>query len=149
LGRALSGDPDLLLLDEPTNHLDVDSLEWLERELQSLDAAIVLVAHDRWFLEAVTTSVLELEGGRSIFFRGPWHEWRREKAARARSTCSRTSRSRSSAASTSRSSGRTAQGRRRCWRSCCAGRSATASCRPTSRSRSSSSTSVARCSTAR
>src|SRR5919197_2651254 len=83
LGRALSGDPDLLLLDEPTNHLDVDSLEWLERELQSLDAAIVLVAHDRWFLEAVTTSVLELEGGRSIFFSGPWHDWRREKAARS------------------------------------------------------------------
>jgi ATP-binding cassette, subfamily F, member 3 len=83
LGRALSGDPDLLLLDEPTNHLDVDSLEWLERELQSLDAAVILVAHDRWFLEAVTTSVLELEGGRSIFFRGPWHEWRREKAGRA------------------------------------------------------------------
>src|ERR671931_831204 len=83
LGRALAGDPDLLLLDEPTNHLDVDSLEWLERELQSLDAAIVLVAHDRWFLEAVTTAVLELEGGRSIFFRGPWHAWRRERAARA------------------------------------------------------------------
>src|SRR5437667_1223826 len=83
LGRALAGDPDLLLLDEPTNHLDVDSLEWLERELQSLDAAIILVAHDRWFLEAVTTAVLELEGGRSISFSGPWHEWRKEKAARA------------------------------------------------------------------
>jgi ATP-binding cassette subfamily F protein 3 len=83
LGRALAGDPDLLLLDEPTNHLDVDSLEWLERELQSLDAGIILVAHDRWFLEAVTTAVLELEGGRSIFFSGPWHDWRREKAARA------------------------------------------------------------------
>ncbi|MGZ4290941.1 MAG: ATP-binding cassette domain-containing protein, partial [Gaiellaceae bacterium] len=52
LARALGGDPDLLLLDEPTNHLDVASLEWLERELQSLDAAVILVAHDRWFLEA-------------------------------------------------------------------------------------------------
>jgi ATP-binding cassette, subfamily F, member 3 len=83
LARALGGDPDLLLLDEPTNHLDVDSLEWLERELASLDAAVVLVAHDRWFLEAVTTAVLELDGGRSLFFPGPWHEWRREKAARA------------------------------------------------------------------
>jgi ATP-binding cassette subfamily F protein 3 len=82
LGRALGGDPDLLLLDEPTNHLDVANLEWLERTLQSLDAAVVLVAHDRWFLEAVTTSVLELEGGRSLFFAGPWHEWRREKAVR-------------------------------------------------------------------
>jgi len=82
LARTLGGDPDLLLLDEPTNHLDVDSLEWLERELQSLDAGIILVAHDRWFLEAVTTAVLELEAGRSTYFAGPWHAWRREKAAR-------------------------------------------------------------------
>ena len=73
LGRALAGDPDLLLLDEPTNHLDVDSLEWLEQELTTLDAAIVIVAHDRWFLEAVTTAVLELDGGRSFYFSGPWH----------------------------------------------------------------------------
>ncbi len=82
LARALGGDPDLLLLDEPTNHLDVESLEWLERELQSLDAGIVIVAHDRWFLEAVANAVLELEAGRSTYFAGPWHEWRREKAAR-------------------------------------------------------------------
>src|SRR5213592_1585693 len=83
LARALSGDPDLLLLDEPTNHLDVANLEWLEQELQSLDAGIILVAHDRWFLEAVTNGVLELGGGKSIYFSGPWHEWRIEKAARA------------------------------------------------------------------
>jgi ATP-binding cassette, subfamily F, member 3 len=82
LGRALAGDPDLLLLDEPTNHLDIASLEWLEQHLVSLDAAVVLVAHDRWFLEAVGTSVLELEGGRGRFFAGTWHAWRREKAAR-------------------------------------------------------------------
>jgi ATP-binding cassette subfamily F protein 3 len=83
LARALGGDPDLLLLDEPTNHLDVESLEWLERELQSIDAAVILVAHDRWFLEAVTTATLELVGGRATFFPGPWHTWRLEKAARA------------------------------------------------------------------
>jgi ATP-binding cassette, subfamily F, member 3 len=82
LARALAGDPDLLLLDEPTNHLDVASIEWLEQELESLDAAIVLVAHDRWFLEAVTNAVLELDGGRSFFFSGPWHAWRSEKAVR-------------------------------------------------------------------
>ena len=82
LARTLGGDPDLLLLDEPTNHLDVASLEWLERELQALDAAVILVAHDRWFLEAVTTAVLELEAGRSTYFAGPWHNWRRERAAR-------------------------------------------------------------------
>ena len=82
LARVLAGDPDLLLLDEPTNHLDIGSLEWLEQHLIGLDAAVVLVAHDRWFLEAVGTAVLELEGGRARFFAGPWHVWRKEKAAR-------------------------------------------------------------------
>jgi ATP-binding cassette subfamily F protein 3 len=82
LARALAGAPDLLLLDEPTNHLDIDSLEWLEKYLVEMDAAVVLVAHDRWFLEAVGTSVLELEAGRARFFSGPWHKWRTEKAAR-------------------------------------------------------------------
>jgi len=83
LARVLAGKPDLLLLDEPTNHLDVQNLEWLERELETIDAAVILVAHDRWFLEAVTTSVLELGPARAHYFAGPWHEWRREKAARA------------------------------------------------------------------
>jgi ATP-binding cassette subfamily F protein 3 len=82
LGRALAGNPDLLLLDEPTNHLDIESLEWLEAHLIALDAAVVLVAHDRWFLESVGTSVLELEAGRGRFFNGTWHQWRKEKAAR-------------------------------------------------------------------
>jgi ATP-binding cassette subfamily F protein 3 len=82
LARTLAGDPDLLLLDEPTNHLDIESLEWLENRLTSIDAAVILVAHDRWFLEAVGTAVLELEGGRSRFFKGPWHAWRKEQAAR-------------------------------------------------------------------
>ena len=82
LARALAAKPDLLLLDEPTNHLDIDSLEWLEGYLVDLDAAVVLVAHDRWFLESVGTSVLELERGRSRFFAGPWHAWRAERAAR-------------------------------------------------------------------
>src|SRR5262245_16691203 len=83
LARALAGSPDLLLLDEPTNHLDVRNLEWLEKELETIDAAVILVAHDRWFLEAVTTSVLELSPGGAHYFSGPWHEWRKEKAARA------------------------------------------------------------------
>jgi ATP-binding cassette, subfamily F, member 3 len=83
LARALTGSPDLLLLDEPTNHLDVQNLEWLERELETIDAAVILVAHDRWFLEAVTTSVLELSAGGAHYFGGPWHEWRQEKATRA------------------------------------------------------------------
>ena len=83
LARALASQPDLLLLDEPTNHLDIESLEWLEGVLKTLDAAVILVAHDRWFLEAVTTAVLELEGGRSTYFPGAWHVWRREQAARS------------------------------------------------------------------
>ena len=82
LARALAGGPDLLLLDEPTNHLDMESIEWLEQELSTIDAAVILVAHDRWFLESVATAVLELEGGRSTFFPGKWHVWRQEKAAR-------------------------------------------------------------------
>jgi ATP-binding cassette, subfamily F, member 3 len=83
LARALASQPDLLLLDEPTNHLDIESLEWLEEMLKTIDAGVILVAHDRWFLEAVTTAVLELEGGKSVYFPGAWHVWRREKAARA------------------------------------------------------------------
>jgi ATP-binding cassette subfamily F protein 3 len=82
LGRALAGDPDLLLLDEPTNHLDIAALEWLEAHLVSLDAAVILIAHDRWFLESVATAVLELEAGRGRFFPGTWHQWRTEQAQR-------------------------------------------------------------------
>jgi ATP-binding cassette subfamily F protein 3 len=88
LARALATSADVLLLDEPTNHLDIESLEWLEQTLTELDAAVMLVAHDRWFLEAVGTAVLELYGGaggassRSRFFAGSWHAWRREQAAR-------------------------------------------------------------------
>jgi ATP-binding cassette subfamily F protein 3 len=88
LARALATGADVLLLDEPTNHLDIESLEWLEQTLTSLDAAVMLVAHDRWFLESVGTAVLELYGSpptpptRSRFFAGSWHAWRREQAAR-------------------------------------------------------------------
>ncbi|MCB0859209.1 MAG: ABC-F family ATP-binding cassette domain-containing protein [Solirubrobacterales bacterium] len=82
LARALGARADLLLLDEPTNHLDIPTLEWLEGYLKEIDASVVLVAHDRWFLESVGTSVLELEAGRARFFSGPWHAWRKEQAAR-------------------------------------------------------------------
>jgi ATP-binding cassette, subfamily F, member 3 len=85
LARALATGADVLLLDEPTNHLDIESLEWLEQTLVELDAAVMLVAHDRWFLEAVGTAVLELYGTpptRSRFFAGTWHSWRREQASR-------------------------------------------------------------------
>ncbi len=82
LARVLASGAEVLLLDEPTNHLDIESLEWLEQTLAGLDAAVVLVAHDRWFLEAVGTAVLEIEAGRSRYFSGTWHAWRKECAAR-------------------------------------------------------------------
>ena len=109
LGRALAGDPDLLLLDEPTNHLDIPSLEWLEQHLVSLDAAVILVAHDRWFLEAVGTSVLELEAGRgsSSQGRGMRGARRRRRATSPSAARSSASRRRSSGSSaSSRASGR-------------------------------------------
>ena len=116
LARALAGDPDLLLLDEPTNHLDIAALEWLETHLQTLDAAVVLVAHDRWFLEAVGTSVLELEGGRAASSRAPGTRGARRRrrasspsAARSRS---RRPRSRGSSASSPASARAPARARR-------------------------------------
>ena len=84
LARALSGGPDLLLLDEPTNHLDMASMEWLEQELSTIDAAVILVAHDRWFLESVGTAVLELESGRSTYFPGVQPLSRRKTRAKFR-----------------------------------------------------------------
>jgi ATP-binding cassette, subfamily F, member 3 len=80
LARALASRPDLLLLDEPTNHLDLASLEWLERELVSLDAAILVVSHDRWFLESVTTGVIEIDQGRARTFPGSYSAYREQKA---------------------------------------------------------------------
>src|SRR4051794_3405943 len=81
LARALATRPDLLLLDEPTNHLDIPSLEWLESYLVELDAAVVLVAHDRWFLEAGGASVLQLGAQPGRFFAGPRPALRQEQAA--------------------------------------------------------------------
>jgi ATP-binding cassette, subfamily F, member 3 len=80
LARALASNPDLLLLDEPTNHLDLRSLEWLEDELASLDCAVLLVSHDRWFLERVSTGVLELERGRAKLYSMTYSAYRRERA---------------------------------------------------------------------
>lgn len=60
LARALALEPDCLLLDEPTNHLDIDSIEWLEDQLQRLECAIVFVSHDRYFIERLATRVIEI-----------------------------------------------------------------------------------------
>ena len=82
LTRALAGEPDLLLLDEPTNHLDVDSIEWLEEYLDGLDASVMFVSHDRWFLESVATAVLELDRGKGRYTKGSYSHWRKERAER-------------------------------------------------------------------
>jgi len=79
-GRALAAEPDLLLLDEPTNHLDLEAIDWLEDHLSSLDASVVLVSHDRWFLESVGTAVLEIEAGRGRSMPGKYSEWRHQRA---------------------------------------------------------------------
>ncbi len=85
LARALAGDPDLLLLDEPTNHLDIASLEWLEGYLIALDAAVILVAHDRWFLEAVGTSRARARGRPGALLPRPLARLARASWPRARS----------------------------------------------------------------
>ncbi len=65
LARALAGRPQVLLLDEPTNHLDLEAMEWLEGIVRDLRAAVVIVSHDRWFLESTATAVLDLSNGRA------------------------------------------------------------------------------------
>ncbi len=82
LVRALAAEPDVLLLDEPTNHLDVDAIEWLEEHLDGLDAAVMLVSHDRWFLESVATGVLSIDRGRGRYDRGSYSHWRALEAER-------------------------------------------------------------------
>jgi ATP-binding cassette subfamily F protein 3 len=82
LVRALAAEPDVLLLDEPTNHLDTDAIEWLEGHLAALDAGVVFVSHDRWFLESVATGVLEIDRGRGRYEKGSYSTWRRVKAER-------------------------------------------------------------------
>ncbi|MEM9360838.1 MAG: ATP-binding cassette domain-containing protein, partial [Pseudomonadota bacterium] len=65
LARVLARDPDLVLLDEPTNHLDLPAIEWLEGEIAGLSAAIILISHDRRFLEALTRSTVWIDRGKT------------------------------------------------------------------------------------
>lgn len=82
LARLLLAEPDLLLLDEPTNHLDLHSLLWLEQYLQSTSSAIILISHDRAFLNAIVRRVLELEGGELHQYTGNYDDYLNEKAQR-------------------------------------------------------------------
>lgn len=75
LARLLLSKPDLLLLDEPTNHLDAESVAWLEHHLREFPGAVVLVTHDRYFLDNVTGWILELDRGKGIPFEGNYSSW--------------------------------------------------------------------------
>src|SRR5690606_21580932 len=80
LARALVDDPDVLLLDEPTNHLDFDGIDWLEKALQQSRSSIVLITHDRRFLDVVCTRIVELDRGQLYSFPGNFTQWQERKA---------------------------------------------------------------------
>jgi ATP-binding cassette subfamily F protein uup len=81
LGKALVSDPDLLLLDEPTNHLDIDAIRWLEDHLRNFAGAVVFVTHDRTFLSALATRIIELDRGRLTSWPGSYAAYLDKKAA--------------------------------------------------------------------
>lgn len=80
LARALVSEPDLLLLDEPTNHLDVDSVKWLEQFLKEFKGGIVFISHDRAFIRAVATRILDLDRGKLISYPGDYATYLEQKA---------------------------------------------------------------------
>lgn len=82
LCRLLLEKPDLLLLDEPTNHLDAESVAWLERTLADYKGTVVLVTHDRYFLDNVTNWILEVERGRAYPYEGNYSAWLEQKRKR-------------------------------------------------------------------
>jgi ATP-binding cassette ChvD family protein len=82
LCRLLLERPELLLLDEPTNHLDAESVNWLEGHLRNYDGAILIVTHDRYFLDNVTGWILELDRGRGIPYQGNYSAWLVQKQKR-------------------------------------------------------------------
>src|SRR4030081_1259830 len=82
LCRLLLKQPELLLLDEPTNHLDAESVHWLEGHLRNYPGAILIVTHDRYFLDNVTGWILELDRGRGIPYEGNYSAWLVQKQKR-------------------------------------------------------------------
>ena len=82
LCRLLLEQPELLLLDEPTNHLDAESVMWLEGHLRNYPGAILIVTHDRYFLDNVTSWILELDRGRGIPYEGNYSAWLKQKQKR-------------------------------------------------------------------
>jgi len=82
LTRLLLAKPDILLLDEPTNHLDAESVAWLERYLKDYAGCIMLVTHDRYFLDNITEWTLELDRGQGVPYKGNYSSWLEQKAKR-------------------------------------------------------------------
>ncbi|PPK78649.1 ATP-binding cassette subfamily F protein 3 [Lacrimispora xylanisolvens] len=80
LGRLLLTKPDIILLDEPTNHLDMDSIAWLEGYLINYDGSVIIVAHDRYFLNRVVTKIIELDNGILSVYQGNYTEYSNKRA---------------------------------------------------------------------
>lgn len=79
LEQILMDKPDLLILDEPTNHLDIDAIQWLEKVLKRYSGAVLLVSHDRYFLDRVVGKVIDLDNGRARMYRGNYTEYAEKK----------------------------------------------------------------------
>src|SRR5690606_31920699 len=82
LCRLLLQKPDMLLLDEPTNHLDAESVAWLEKFLQDYKGTVVLVTHDRYFLDNVVSWILVLDRGQAFPYEGNYSSWLEQKEKR-------------------------------------------------------------------
>ncbi|WP_395548836.1 MULTISPECIES: ABC-F family ATP-binding cassette domain-containing protein [unclassified Lacrimispora] len=80
LGRLLLTKPDIILLDEPTNHLDMDSIAWLEGYLINYDGSVIIVAHDRYFLDRVVTKIMELDNGLMSVYQGNYTDYSGKRA---------------------------------------------------------------------
>ena len=80
LGRLLLSHPDIIILDEPTNHLDMSSISWLEGFLASYPGAVIVVSHDRYFIDKISNKILEIDQGRSTMFNGSYSYYSEEKA---------------------------------------------------------------------
>ena len=79
LGKLLLKEPDLLLLDEPTNHLDIDAITWLEGYLKSYRKAVMIISHDRYFIDQVVSSIIEIENGKSVLYKGNYQYYATQK----------------------------------------------------------------------
>src|SRR5208337_2384046 len=86
LCMALLEKPDLLLPDEPTNHLDAETVQWLEQTLRDYPGTVIIVTHDRYFLDNITKWILELENGRGLPFEGNYSSWLAQKSELLRVT---------------------------------------------------------------